>query len=385
MNQKNLYLVLNWLNHFSINKVRYIYKERSDQIWIVDQSGNLLQAHTNDPISERVDLYLSEGSKNKILNVSTSLDQSFVQERLHWLALRNNGIIEHNQLVDLSILNPTTEIASQTPPPNKPIKFSTPDLLQSDNTDSTIVSLFEHAYFEGKSLSISNSMPELTDFDMKMSSFKIAEGYVIEFYTEPFFAGDKYTRTSKSNDSEFSQDLNDKIRSVLIKKDGVQLELPQSWFKHTQKFSPDLLNADAKNYLGTLEKSGAREFVCRFEMEMSGEMKTAHGFVQFIGEDQYKCTGGNEITVRDSAGSRPMESKVNQFEWLSLYSTTQNQEKVKAFSDIDAQLCSLTSSSGMHGAGFINDKGQCESHPEVYWSNNKHWLVSLNHDSYSYK
>ncbi len=159
--------------------------------------------------------------------------------------------------------------------------------------------------------------------------------------------------------------------------------LPESWFAHTPGFSPETMRRDARSYIATLPKTNeGQKPVCRFEMEMGGEMKTVHGYVESMGNNDYKCTGGSEITVRDDAGIRPLDSELNNFEWLSLYTTVNKGERVKAFKEGDAELCMINGN--IYGAGFVNEKGHCQSHQEVHWSNGNHLYVSSRFRTFGY-
>jgi hypothetical protein len=120
-------------------------------------------------------------------------------------------------------------------------------------------------------------------------------------------------------------------------------------------------------------------------MSVNGETKTLHGFVEELGNGEYQCTGGDEITVRDASGERPLLSELNQFEWLSLHNRNLVGERVKATDQSDANLCSLTKGGEWYGVGFVNDGGQCVQEPEVYWSNGNQWVFSNGHGQYSYR
>ncbi len=161
--------------------------------------------------------------------------------------------------------------------------------------------------------------------------------------------------------------------------------LPESWFAHTPGFSPETMRRDARSYIATLPKPNEGEKpVCRFEMEMGGEMKTVHGYVESLGNNDYRCTGGSEITVRDDAGTRPLISELNTFEWLSLYTSVNKGETVKAFKDGDAELCMVRGGYGFYGAGFVNEKGHCQAPREVHWSNGNHYYFSSTYRTYGY-
>ncbi len=150
-----------------------------------------------------------------------------------------------------------------------------------------------------------------------------------------------------------------------------------SWFSHFQGYEPD-------DSLATLDKNGIAKQICRFKTEINNQMKTVFGYVDQLSLDTYLCTGGSEITIRDANGIRRLESEPNSFEWLSMNTAQNAEQKIKAFKDGDEALCSLVNAENLYGAGWINKSGQCVSYPEIYWSNNKRWLVSYNHRQYQY-
>ncbi|MGF1706698.1 M66 family metalloprotease [Enterovibrio baiacu] len=183
--------------------------------------------------------------------------------------------------------------------------------------------------------------------------------------------------------------VNDLVGPVIIGQEhgyeAFESALPPSWFAHTETFDPaDLSKADLNN-LATLRLGNDYPYVCRFPMTVSGVEKTLHGYVEDLGNGEFQCTGGDDITVRDADGERPMFSAVNQFEWLSLNNPAGIGERVKAKAGSDANLCSLTSGGEFYGAGFVNESGQCVQEPEVYWSNGNRWVFSSRHGSYSYQ
>lgn len=165
--------------------------------------------------------------------------------------------------------------------------------------------------------------------------------------------------------------------------DAVQSEMPEGWFAHPEQgFNPDQLNAHDRTLLAKMSVAGEQMSVCRFEMNINDAPQTLHGYVEQLSEDQYRCTGGSEISARQTDGETSIESAVNQFEWLSLSNRDNVGTKVKAYKDSDEDLC-VVNRSGFYGLGFVNDAGQCLQLPEIYWSNGKHWTFSTGHSVYS--
>ncbi|OEE58990.1 glycosyl transferase [Enterovibrio norvegicus FF-454] len=161
--------------------------------------------------------------------------------------------------------------------------------------------------------------------------------------------------------------------------------LPSGWFSHTDTFDPAALTEKERQNLATLRLGNDYPNICRFPMTVNGVEKTLHGYVDNLGNGDFQCTGGSEITLRDAEGERPVLSALNQFEWLSLISREDIGERIKATENGDASLCSLNRGGDFYGAGFVNSGGQCVQEPEVYWSNGNHWTFSNGHGAYSFR
>ncbi|MGF1725642.1 M66 family metalloprotease [Photobacterium nomapromontoriensis] len=165
--------------------------------------------------------------------------------------------------------------------------------------------------------------------------------------------------------------------------DALQSTMPEGWFTHPkQGFNPDQLNPRDRSLLAVMPVNGEQMPVCRFDMTINDASQTLHGYVEQLSENQYRCTGGSEITVRQNGSETTIESAINQFEWLSLSDRANVGEKAKAYKDSDKALCVITRS-GFYGAGFVNDAGQCTQVPGIYWSNGKHWTFSSGHGGYT--
>ncbi|OCH25287.1 M66 family metalloprotease [Aliivibrio sp. 1S128] len=164
---------------------------------------------------------------------------------------------------------------------------------------------------------------------------------------------------------------------------GFESDMPEGWFTHTENFDPTALSANDKSVLATLRVGDETPNVCRFPMLVNGIEKTLHGYVDVLSGGNYQCTGGDDITVRDAAGERPLLSEMNQFEWLSLNNRHDVGTAIKATKNSDANLCSLNRGGEWYGAGFINASGQCTQEPEVYWSNGNRWIFSNGYVRYT--
>lgn len=162
-------------------------------------------------------------------------------------------------------------------------------------------------------------------------------------------------------------------------------KMPSGWLTHTETFHPDTLSNQDRGNLATLRLGNEYPYVCRFPMMVNSVEKTLHGYVENLGNGDFQCTGGDEITVRDSSGERPLLSELNRFEWLSLNNRAEVGQRVKATENSDANLCSLTKGGEWYGAGYVNEGGQCVQEPEVYWSNGNRWVFSSGHGQYSYR
>ncbi|MEZ9523933.1 M66 family metalloprotease [Enterovibrio norvegicus] len=183
--------------------------------------------------------------------------------------------------------------------------------------------------------------------------------------------------------------VNDLIGPVIIGQEhGYEVldsALPSSWFAHTSSFDPADLNKKDLANLATLRVVDNTPYLCRFPMAVNGADTLLHGYVEDLGNGDFQCTGGDEITVRDTSGERPVLSALNQFEWLSLNNAADVGERIKAKPGSDANLCSLTRGNEFYGAGFVNAGGQCVQEPEVYWSNGNRWVFSSGFGEYSYR
>lgn len=164
---------------------------------------------------------------------------------------------------------------------------------------------------------------------------------------------------------------------------ALESALPQGWFAHPEQgFNPDELNAIDRSLLAFMQVFDKKMPVCRFEISINNAPQTLHGYVEELSDNQYRCTGGNEITLRQNDTETTIESEINQFEWLSLRDRANVGEKVKAYQDSDQDLCVITRQN-FYGAGFVNGQGQCAQIPELYWSNGNQWLFSNGYAGYT--
>ncbi|MGL4984443.1 MAG: hypothetical protein ACRC5N_07050, partial [Plesiomonas sp.] len=104
-----------------------------------------------------------------------------------------------------------------------------------------------------------------------------------------------------------------------------------------------------------------------------------------LGNQQYRCTGGNDITYKTQRGDKVhIQSAINQFEWLSLNNPQNIGNTVTALENDARGLCYINRAN-FYGAGFINDKGQCTQTPEIYWSNGNRWTFSSGYSQPSFR
>ncbi|MGS0673765.1 M66 family metalloprotease [Shewanella sp. 125m-1] len=166
--------------------------------------------------------------------------------------------------------------------------------------------------------------------------------------------------------------------------DALNSTLGNGWFDHSAKMDYNSLSSRELNNLATMKVNGQNLPVCRFELAINGTVQTVHGFVEQIVTNDYRCSGGDDITVIQGDNEQRLESQLNQFQWLSLWNPLHTGERIKAKVDSKQNLCSVTRS-GFYGAGFINAGGQCTQASGIKWSNGNDWLFSNGYGQYSYK
>lgn len=159
--------------------------------------------------------------------------------------------------------------------------------------------------------------------------------------------------------------------------------MPQGWFSHTPKMVLDSLNNQERMMLATLNVNGNAEYACRFIFNDGEKEAQLHGYVEALGKDVYQCVMGNDISYQLPNGEKVnVQSSINQFDWLSLYTPTLKGEQVKTTAE--QALCTINAS-GFYGIGFVNNNNQCVQQPEVYWSNGNRWVFSSKWSDYKYR
>lgn len=138
------------------------------------------------------------------------------------------------------------------------------------------------------------------------------------------------------------------------------------------------------NNIATMTVGSQKLPLCRFELAINGTTHTVHGFVEQLVTNDYRCSGGDDISVIQDGTAQRLESPLNQFQWLSLWDPEHTGERIKAKSDADQPLCSITRSP-FYGAGFVNSANQCAQVAGIKWSNGNNWLFSSGFSQYSYK
>lgn len=158
----------------------------------------------------------------------------------------------------------------------------------------------------------------------------------------------------------------------------------QGWFDHSDAMDYNNLSKRDLNNIATMTVGSQKLPLCRFELAINGTTHTVHGFVEQLVTNDYRCSGGDDISVIQDGTAQRLESPLNQFQWLSLWDPEHTGERIKAKSDADQPLCSITRSP-FYGAGFVNSANQCAQVAGIKWSNGNNWLFSSGFSQYSYK
>ncbi|MGR5464479.1 M66 family metalloprotease [Photobacterium damselae] len=184
-----------------------------------------------------------------------------------------------------------------------------------------------------------------------------------------------------------SADVNKLLGPVIVGQEygysSLQTSIPHGWFKHlSNSFNFNKLDNYSKSLLATMPVNDERLPVCRFNKLINGEKQTVFGYVETLSDTEYRCTGGDSITVNQDGNDVRLESAVNDFEWLSLSDPEHVGERANAMPNDEADLCVMTKS-GYYGAGFVNNIGQCTQVSGVKWSNGSQWTFSSGHAGYT--
>ncbi|MGL6001039.1 MAG: M66 family metalloprotease [Plesiomonas sp.] len=162
-------------------------------------------------------------------------------------------------------------------------------------------------------------------------------------------------------------------------------KLPSGWFAHPTAFNFEDLSVLDKASIAKMPVQGEDLPLCRFTFSDEDQTRTLHGYVETLGNQQYRCTGGNDITYKTQRGDKVhIQSAINQFEWLSLNNPQNIGNTVTALENDARGLCYINRAN-FYGAGFINDKGQCTQTPEIYWSNGNRWTFSSGYSQPSFR
>ncbi|QDF66645.1 glycosyl transferase [Shewanella sp. SNU WT4] len=157
----------------------------------------------------------------------------------------------------------------------------------------------------------------------------------------------------------------------------------QGWFDHTQAMDLDNLSKRDRNVLATMRVRDQQLPLCRFDLAINGKVETVHGFVEQLVTNDYRCTGGDDISLVQAGKEQRLESPINQFQWLSLWNPEHTGERVPA-KNSNENLCSVKIDS-FYGAGFINAGNQCVQIKGIKWSNGNDWVFTNNHSQYNYR
>lgn len=160
-------------------------------------------------------------------------------------------------------------------------------------------------------------------------------------------------------------------------------DLPQGWFQHEDRFAPESLNNQERMMLAKMPIHGDDPYLCRFDYTTETGTTQLHGYVEQLDDQQYRCTGGDEISYPQPNGEKvAFASPVGEFEWLSLYSPEQKGERVTT---VDGQALCAINKTDFYGVGFVNSGNQCTQQSEVYWSNGKQWTFSSGWIDYKFR
>lgn len=164
----------------------------------------------------------------------------------------------------------------------------------------------------------------------------------------------------------------------------LETTLPAGWFDHSDAMDYNSLNKRDRNNIATMTVGDQKLPLCRFDRVINGTTQTVHGFVEQLVTNDYRCTGGDEISVIDNGEAQRIESPLNQFQWLSLWDPEHTGERVTAVSGSDQTLCSINRAP-FYGAGFVNSANRCAQVPGIKWSNGNDWIFSGGFAQYSFR
>ncbi|WP_181318361.1 YncE family protein [Photobacterium kishitanii] len=160
------------------------------------------------------------------------------------------------------------------------------------------------------------------------------------------------------------------------------VDFPNSWFPHTSQFNLDKLNAVEKKILAKINVDNMPQYACRFEFTELNESQTLYGYVEKTSDVDYSCVGGTQNRYRMADGSMiPLQSKPNQFDWLSLYNPQNSGRQVTTEAGIP--LCSSTHNE-YYGLGFQKRNNICEQNESVRVPNGNHWAIGTHYRTYTY-
>ncbi|PSV27941.1 M66 family metalloprotease [Photobacterium sp. GB-56] len=246
-------------------------------------------------------------------------------------------------------------------------------IVETENGDATKIALNGHRYNNNESNKLHLNLP--------------ADNHPTRISIE--CASTSGTKTVLDSQSTLRNPAADDLKGPVIigqehGYEALESNIPSSWFAHTNGFDPSTLSVRDRTSLATMRVGSEKPYLCRFPLAINGVEQTVHGYVEDFGNGDYQCTGGSEISVASNQGEMPLQSMLNQFEWMSLNNPAQVGQSVKAVEGSHANLCSVNTS-GFYGAGFINAGGQCTQVPGIKWSNGKHWTFSNGFGQYSYR
>ncbi|MGL4473745.1 MAG: hypothetical protein ACRCT7_04695, partial [Shewanella sp.] len=163
----------------------------------------------------------------------------------------------------------------------------------------------------------------------------------------------------------------------------LETTIGQGWFDHSDAMDLDNLSKRDRNVLATMRVRDQQLPLCRFDLAINGKVETVHGFVEQLVTNDYRCTGGDDISLVQAGKEQRLESPINQFQWLSLWNPEHTGERIPA-KNSNENLCSVKIDS-FYGAGFINAGNQCVQIKGIKWSNGNDWVFTNNHSQYNYR
>ncbi|MGL4710700.1 MAG: hypothetical protein ACRCWH_21110, partial [Aeromonas veronii] len=157
--------------------------------------------------------------------------------------------------------------------------------------------------------------------------------------------------------------------------------MPQGWVANGTEFTAQQLsglNNQERLLMKQQPKLQEKRSVCRFT-QPDGEFY--YGYVEPAGAG-YRCEAGEFVQYHQPDGSFiPLNSAVDQFDWLSLHQPGRLNQPV--LHQNGRPLCYVNQNAA-YGIGYINEANQCTQLVNVYHTNGRHWTFSSNWTQINY-